>query len=437
MNTVKIGLLGLGTVGSGTLNIIQNTLPEIEKRLGQRIEVVMVAVRDLTRLRSVNTQTITLTDQPLDVVNHPDIEIVVELMGGTSLAKSLLETAIKQGKHVVTANKALIAEYGNELFSLAQNQGVIINYEAAVAGGIPVIKALREGLSANKIEWIAGIINGTGNYILTEMKKPNADFSKVLSVAQSLGYAEADPTFDVEGIDAAHKLTILASIAFGIKLQFNKVYTEGISHITAADIQFAEQMGYEIKHLGIAKRVGEGVSLRVHPTMIPKSALMANVSGVMNAVMACGNHVGPTMYYGPGAGAGPTASSVVADIIDVVRWSSQSVQERVPSLGFDFNQLQAASVVSIEHIESSYYLRCFAQDHAGVLAKITAILAESNISIEHLHQEPCTQNEGAATLVMITNHVKESLLNQAMEALSQLSEIEGEIMRIRIETLNA
>ncbi len=437
MKTVKIGLLGLGTVGGGALNIIQHTLPEIERRLGQSIEVAIIAVRDLTRTRSVDTQNIPLTDNATEVVNHPDVDIVVELMGGTGLAKSLLETAIQNGKHIVTANKALIAEHGNALFALAKKHNVIISYEAAVAGGIPVIKAMREGLAANKVEWVAGIINGTGNYILTEMKKPGADFAAVLKVAQELGYAEADPTFDVEGIDAAHKLTILASIAFGIELQFNKVYTEGISQITADDIRFAEQLDYEIKHLGVASRLENGFSLRVHPTMVPKSVLIANVSGVMNAVMAFGNHVGPTMYYGPGAGAGPTASSVVADIVEVIRWKEQPIDVQVPALGFALDQLQSAPVVSIDEIETSYYLRCFAKDHVGVLAKITAILADSNISIEHLHQEPCSQEANAATLVIITNHVKESLLNTAIETLSELDDIEGDIMRIRIESLGA
>jgi len=437
MNTVKIGLLGLGTVGGGTVSIIQNTLPEIERRLGQSIEIVIIAVRDLNRSRPVDTQGIQLTDNTADVVNHPEVDIVVELMGGTGLAKDLLEAAIKSGKHVVTANKALIAEHGNALFALAKEHNVIVNYEAAVAGGIPVIKAVREGLAANKIEWVAGIINGTGNYILTEMKKPGADFAKVLKVAQELGYAEADPTFDVEGIDAAHKLTILASIAFGIELQFNKVYTEGISKISADDIRFAEQLGYEIKHLGVASRVENGFSLRVHPTMVPKSVLIANVSGVMNAVMAYGDHVGPTMYYGPGAGAGPTASSVVADIIDVIRWKDQPQADQVPALGFASDQLKSAPVVSIEEIETSYYLRCFAKDHAGVLAKITAILADSDISIEHLHQEPCNQEDNAATLIMITNNVKESSLNAAIDLLLQLDDIEGDIMRIRIESLGS
>jgi len=436
MKTVKVGLLGLGTVGGGTVDILTNTLPEIERRLGQKIEVAIIAVRDLTRSRSVDTTGITLTDKTEDVVNHPEVDIVIELMGGIGLAKTLLETAITNGKHVVTANKALIAEHGNTLFALAKKHNVIVNYEAAVAGGIPVIKAVREGLAANKIEWIAGIINGTGNYILTEMKKPGADFAKVLKVAQELGYAEADPTFDVEGIDAAHKLTILASTAFGIELQFDKVYTEGISKVSADDIRFAQQLGYEIKHLGVASRAENGYSLRVHPTLVPNDVLIANVNGVMNAVMAKGNHVGPTMYYGPGAGAGPTASSVVADIIDIVRWQNQPQEDQVPALGFASEQLESAPVVSIDEIETSYYIRCFAKDHSGVLAKVTAVLAESDISIEHLHQEPCVQQAEDATLVMITNSVKESKLNVALAKLSELDDIDGDVMRIRIETLS-
>ncbi len=437
MKTVKIGLLGFGTVGGGTVNILNTTLPEIQRRLGQSIEVVMIAMRDLNRPRTVDVTGIQLTDNPLEVVNHPDIEIVVELMGGTDLAKQLIEIAIKNGKHIVTANKALIAEQGNSLFALAKKHNVIVNYEAAVAGGIPVIKAVREGLAANQVEWIAGIINGTGNYILTEMKQPGADFDQVLKTAQELGYAEADPTFDVEGIDAAHKLTILASIAFGIELQFDKVYTEGISKITADDIRFAEQLGYEIKHLGMASRQENGYSLRVHPAMVPKTVLIANVSGVMNAVMAYGNHVGPTMYYGPGAGAGPTASSVVADIIDVIRWKNQPEADRVPALGFASDHLTSAPVLPIEEIESSYYIRCFVEDHTGVLVKITTILAEFNINIEHLYQEPSTQKPSDATLVIITNTVRESELNLALNALFELKEIVDEIMRIRIETLGS
>ncbi|MEA3404481.1 MAG: homoserine dehydrogenase [Pseudomonadota bacterium] len=437
MKTVKVGLLGLGTVGGGTVDILQNTLPEIQRRLGQTIEVAIIAVRDLNRPRDVDTTGIQLTDNTQEVVNHPDVDIVVELMGGTGLAKELLEAAIKNGKHVVTANKALIAEFGNELFALADENNVIVAYEAAVAGGIPVIKAVREGLAANEIEWVAGIINGTGNYILTEMKKPGADFAKVLKVAQELGYAEADPTFDVEGIDAAHKLTILASIAFGIELQFNKVYTEGISKVSADDIRFAEKLGYEIKHLGIANRTEAGYSLRVHPTMVPKEVLIANVYGVMNAVMAFGNHVGPTMYYGPGASAGPTASSVVADIVDVIRWQDQPKADQVPALGFKADQLQQAPVVGIEEIQTAYYIRCFAKDHSGVLAKVTSVLADSNISIELLHQEPCTSNPEDATLVMITNIVKESDLNAALTTLQSLDDIDGEVMRIRVDALGS
>lgn len=435
MSTVKIGLLGFGTVGGGTVDILQTTLPEIERRLGQKIEIIAVAVRDLTRQRAVALTGVTLTDNPMSVVTHPDVEIVVELMGGTTLAKTLLETAIKAGKHVVTANKALIAEHGNGLFALAQQHNVMVNFEAAVAGGIPVIKALREGLAANKIEWLAGIINGTGNYILTEMKKPGADFGQVLKVAQQLGYAEADPTFDVEGIDAAHKLTILASIAFGIELQFNKVYTEGISKISATDIRFAKQLGYEIKHLGMASRTPEGFSLRVHPAMVPSSVLIASVNGVMNAVMVKGSHVGSTMYYGPGAGAGPTASAVVADIIDVIRARHQPMADRVPALGFIGTQLQSAPVVSIDTIESAYYVRCTVQDHSGVLAKITAVFAEFDISTEHVHQEPSSDCADQAWLAVVTDVVLESKFNQALAKLQSLEEMSGEIMRIRIAAL--
>ena len=436
MKTVKVGLLGLGTVGGGTVDILTNTLPEIERRLGQKIEVTIIAVRDLTRARPVDTTGIIMTDNTQEVVNHPDVDIVVELMGGTTLAKTLLETAIKNGKHIVTANKALIAEHGNSIFALAKEHNVVVNYEAAVAGGIPVIKAIREGLAANKIEWVAGIINGTGNYILTEMKKPGADFAKVLKVAQELGYAEADPTFDVEGIDAAHKLTILASIAFGIELQFNKVYTEGISKVSADDIRFAQQLGFEIKHLGVASRAENGFSLRVHPTLVPKDVLIANVNGVMNAVMVKGNHVGPTMYYGPGAGAGPTASSVVADIIDIIRWQNQPQEDQVPALGFISNQLESAPVVSIDEIQTSYYIRCFAKDNSGVLAKVSSIFAQFDISIELLHQEPSSEKPDDATLVMITNSIKETKINEALGALAELEEIDGEIQRIRVETLN-
>ncbi len=445
MKQVKLGLLGLGTVGAGTVDILNQTLPEIERRLGrkvggQSIVIEQIAVRDLTRSRAVDISHINLTDNPMDVVNNPEVDIVVELMGGTTLAKDCLIAAIQNGKHIVTANKALIAEFGNELFAMAEEKNVIIAYEAAVAGGIPIIKAMREGLAANKIDWLAGIINGTGNYILTEMKKPGADFNKVLKVAQELGYAEADPSFDVEGIDAAHKLAILASTAFGIKLQFNKVYTEGISKVTAEDIHFAQQLGYEIKHIGMASRTDKGYSLRVHPTLVPQSVLIANVNGVMNAVMVSGNHVGPTMYYGPGAGAGPTASAVVADIIDVIRSQTQDKTDQVPALGFAANQLDSAVIESIENIATAYYLRFFAKDHVGVLAKVTTILAEFDVSIEHLHQEPNmynADNKEDATLVMLTNKVLESKMNLALAKLAKLDEMDSEIMRIRVESLGA
>lgn len=435
MKTFKIGLLGLGTVGGGTVNILQTTIDEIRRRIGHNIEVSIIAVRDLNRSRPVDTSGIEMTTDPQDVVNHPEVDIVVELIGGTSLAKDLLTQAISHGKHVVTANKALIAEFGNELFTLADKKNVIVNYEAAVAGGIPIIKAVREGLAANKIDWLAGIINGTGNYILTEMEQPGADFATVLKTAQELGYAEADPTFDVEGIDAAHKLTILASDAFGIELQFNKTYTEGISKIAAQDIQFADLMGYKIKHLGIATRTENGFSLRVHPSLVAKDVLIANVDGVMNAIMVKGDHVGPTMYYGPGAGAGPTASAVVADIIDVIRAQSQDINDRVPGLGFKADQLTQAPVEPIEEIVSGYYLRAFVNDQAGALAQISAKLAEYQISVEQLHQEPSEENPDDATLVIIVDKVKESVLNQALQELIEFDVVDSQLQRIRVADL--
>ncbi|PIQ02748.1 MAG: homoserine dehydrogenase [Piscirickettsiaceae bacterium CG_4_9_14_3_um_filter_43_564] len=438
MKQVRIGLLGFGTVGGGTATILNQTLKTIERRLNGQItlKIEQVAVRDLSRSREADVDKLSFTDSAMEVVENPQVDIVVELMGGTTIAKQCIERAIELGKPVVTANKALIAEQGNQLFKLAEQKAVPIAYEAAVAGGIPIIKALREGLSANQIEWVAGIINGTGNYILTEMKKPGADFSEVLKTAQALGYAEADPTFDVEGIDAAHKLTIMASIAFGIPLQFEKVYTEGISQVTAEDIQFAKQLGYEIKHLGIASRSDNGYSLRVHPTLIPDSVLIAQVNGVMNAVMVSGNHVGSTLYYGPGAGAGPTASAVVADIVDLVRGLHQPPDDRVPALGFGLDQLETASVIDIDAITTAFYLRFFVKDNAGVLAKVTSILARFNINIELLHQEPSNQNPDDATLVMITNAVPESDFNAAVRALESLDSIDGKIARIRVDALD-
>ncbi len=432
MKTIKLGLLGLGTVGGGTLNILQQHADLLAQRVKARFEVSHIAVRDLNKPRPVETTGIVLTDNPQKVVDAPDVDVVVELMGGTTLARELVLRAIDQGKHVVTANKALLAEYGEEVFAKAREKGVVVAYEAAVAGGIPIIKALREGLSANQIEWLAGIINGTGNYILTEMKKPGADFAAVLKRAQELGYAEADPTFDVEGIDAAHKLTILAAIAFGMPLQFEKVYTEGISKISADDMRFAEILGYEIKHLGIARRTKAGISMRVHPTLIPKEMLLANVSGVMNAVMVHGDQVGSTLYYGPGAGAGPTASAVVADLVDVAR--AMCGGEQVPALGV--HTLHKQPVLEMEAVQCAYYLRFLAKDHPGVLASFSSVLASEGISIEHMHQEPCEDESGDARVVIITDEVSESAMNRALTQLSALDDIDGEIQRIRIETLN-
>ncbi len=436
--TVKLGLLGFGTVGGGTVEIIQNTQDEIQRRLGGQTRIVVehIAVRDLNKKRAVDTAGIKITTNPLDVVNDPNVDIVVELMGGTTLAKDCFEAAIANKKHIVTANKALIAEHGNELFSLAEKNNVVIAYEAGVAGGIPVIKAIREGLTGNKINWAAGIINGTGNYILTEMKKPNADFAAVLKVAQELGYAEADPTFDVEGIDAAHKLAIIASIAFGIELQFDKVYTEGISKVAAEDIQFAEKLGYQIKHLGVASRAENGFSLRVHPTLVPNSTLIANVAGVMNAVMVNGDSVGTTMYYGAGAGAGPTASAVVADIIDIIRGLEQPQQDKVTGLGFDLSTLNTNPIIDISEIECRYYLRCYAKDQAGVLAKITKMMGDLGISIDSLHQDTCDVNKNEATIVLITDKVKEATFNKLLAELSSFEGIEGDVQRIRVDLLD-
>jgi len=434
VKTIKLGLLGLGTVGGGTLKILQDNADVLSARVPAHFEVKRIAVRDLNKPRAVDTGSIALTDQPFEVVNDPDIDVVVELMGGTTLARELVLTAIENGKHIVTANKALLAEHGEEVFAAAERKGVQVAYEAAVAGGIPIIKALREGLAANRIDWLAGIINGTGNYILTEMKKPGSDFAAVLKTAQELGYAEADPTFDVEGIDAAHKLTILASLAFGIPLQFDKVYTEGISAISADDMRFADMLGYEIKHLGIAKRSDAGVSMRVHPTLVPKSVLLANVSGVMNAVMTHGDQVGPTLYYGPGAGAGPTASAVVADLVDVARGMACEAEARVPALGLSSRHNLA--VLGMDEVRCACYLRFLAKDAPGVLAKFSGVLAEEGISVEHMHQEPCDDGSGDALVVLITDEVKEAAMNRAIAKLESLEEIDGTVQRIRIETLN-
>ena len=436
MNPVKIGLLGLGTVGAGTVNVLTRNASEITRRAGRDIRIVHASARDISKSRNCPTQGIHLTQDPFEVVNNPEIDVVVELMGGYEPARELVLRAIANGKHVVTANKALIAAHGNEIFSAAQKQGVMVAFEAAVAGGIPIIKTLREGLAGNRIEWLAGIINGTGNFILTEMRDKGRDFGDVLAEAQRLGYAEADPTFDVEGIDAAHKLTILAAIAFGIPLQFKKVYTEGITRITRMDVEYAEQLGYRIKHLGIARRTDAGVELRVHPTLIPERRLIANVDGVMNAVLVKGDAVGPSLYYGAGAGAEPTASAVVADIVDVVRTLTVDPTNRVPHLAFQPDQLSDVSILSMEQVETAYYLRMQALDRPGVLADITRILADLGISIEAILQKEPAPGAQEVSIIMLTHRVLEKNMNDAIARIEALESINGKIMRIRLEHLN-
>ena len=436
MNPVKVGLLGLGTVGGGTVSVLKRNAKEIERRAGRGIVVTHAAARDLQRVRNCDMAGIQLTDDPFAVVNNPDVDVVVELIGGTLTARELVSKAIANGKHVVTANKALIAKYGNELFAQAQEQGVMVAFEAAVAGGIPVIKAIREGLAGNRIEWLAGIINGTGNFILTEMRDKGRDFADVLAEAQRLGYAEADPTFDVEGIDAAHKLTILASIAFGIPLQFDRVYTEGISKITAEDVNYAEELGYRIKHLGIARRTEQGVELRVHPTLIPYRRLIANVDGVMNAVLVKGDAVGPTLYYGAGAGAEPTASAVVADLVDVVRALTADPENRVPHLAFQPDALVDIPILPMSEVETAYYLRMAAEDRPGVLADITRILADAGISIEAIIQKEQAPEARHVPVIMLTHRMRERQMNEAIQRIEALGSINGAVTRIRVEYLN-
>jgi len=437
VDAVKVGLLGLGTVGSGTVTVLQRNAEEITRRAGRGIRVTHAAARDLDKPRGCDTSGITLTTDPAEVVNDPDIQIVVELIGGDSLAHDLVIKAIENGKHVVTANKALIAKHGNEIFAAAQKKGVMVAFEAAVAGGIPIIKAIREGLAGNRIQWLAGIINGTGNFILTEMRDKGRDFEDVLKEAQQLGYAEADPTFDVEGIDAAHKLTILASIAFGIPLQFDATYTEGISTITREDVAYAEALGYRIKHLGLTRRTGDGVELRVHPTLIPERRLIANVDGVMNAVLVMGDAVGPTLYYGAGAGAEPTASAVVADLVDVVRVLTSDPENRVPHLAFQADQLSDVPVLDMTAVETAYYLRMQAEDRPGVLAEVTRILGDMGISIEAIIQKEPLPGSDKANIIMLTHKVQEQNMNQAIAAIEALTSIDGAVTRIRMETLGA
>ncbi|MFN3581800.1 MAG: homoserine dehydrogenase [Pseudomonas sp.] len=434
MKPVKVGICGLGTVGGGTFNVLQRNAVEIARRAGRGIEVAQIAARHLNPACDVGGTPV--TDDVFAVVDNPEIDVIVELIGGYGVAREVVLRAIANGKHVVTANKALIAVHGNEIFAAASEKGVMVAFEASVAGGIPIIKAVREGLAANQIDWVAGIINGTGNFILTEMRDKGRTFDDVLAEAQALGYAEADPTFDVEGIDAAHKLTILASIAFGIPLQFDKAYTEGISKLTTSDVNYAEALGYRIKHLGIARRTPKGVELRVHPTLIPADRLIANVNGVMNAVMVNGDAVGSTLYYGAGAGAEPTASSVVADIIDVVRTLTTDPNNRVPHLAFQAHSLSDLPVLPVGQVETAYYLRIQAKDRPGVLAKVATILSERGINIESILQKEVEEQDGLVPIILMTHRVLEQKMNDAIDALEALDEIAGPLMRIRVEQLN-
>jgi homoserine dehydrogenase len=436
LEPVNVGLLGLGTVGGGTVNVLKRNAEEIARRAGRGIVVTHASARDLTRERICDTSDISLTDDPFEVVNDPNVQIIVELIGGYDMARELVMQAIENGKHVVTANKALIALHGNEIFERAREKGVMVAFEAAVAGGIPIIKAIREGLAGNEIQWLAGIINGTGNFILTEMRDKGREFDDVLQEAQALGYAEANPVFDVEGIDAAHKLTILASIAFGIPLQFEKVYTEGITRITSEDVVFAGELGYRIKHLGFARRTDRGIELRVHPTLVPHRRLIANVDGVMNAVLVFGDAVGPTMYYGAGAGAEPTASAVVADLVDVVRTLTSDPENRVPHLAFQPDALSDMPILPIDDVETAYYLRLKALDKPGVLAEITRILGDRGISIEAFVQKEPVEGMLDADIILLTQRVTERNMNAAIAEIESLDVVNGMVTRIRVEALN-
>jgi homoserine dehydrogenase len=439
MNPIKVGLLGLGTVGRGTFEVLGRNQEEITRRAGRGIEIAAVAVRDVKRARDFVGAQLPLTSNPDDIVRHPNIDIVVELMGGYEPARTLVLEAIRRGKHVVTANKALLASHGNEIFAAARDRGVMVAFEAAVAGGIPIIKALREGLTANRIEWIAGIINGTSNFILSEMRSRGASFDAVLREAQRLGYAEADPTFDIEGIDAAHKLTILAAIAFGVPINFAAAYTEGISKLAAADIKYAEQLGYRIKLLGITKRTvvngHAGIELRVHPTLVPAQRLLASVEGAMNAVLVKGDAVGVTLYYGKGAGAEPTASAVVADLVDVTRMHTADPENRVPHLAFQAESVAELPWRTIEETVTSYYFRMRVADQPGVLADIARILADRRISIDALFQREPSEGENQTDIIMLTHDAVERDVNAAVRRIEQLPTVLAPVIRIRQEEL--
>jgi homoserine dehydrogenase len=436
MKPINIGLLGIGTVGGGTYTVLKRNQEEIARRAGREIKVAMIADRDLDRARSFADHDVIVTDNAHEVTTHPDIDIVVELIGGQTIAKDLILEAIAHGKHVVTANKALLANHGTEIFAVARAKGVMVAFEAAVAGGIPIIKALREGLTANRITWIAGIINGTSNFILSEMRDKGLSFEQVLAEAQKLGYAEADPTYDIEGIDAAHKITLMSAIAFGIPVQFSKVYTEGITKLTGEDIRYAEELGYRIKLLGITKRVEKGIELRVHPTLIPVRRLIANVEGVMNAIVVKGDAVGATLYYGAGAGAEPTASSVIADLVDVTRMQTADPMHRVPTLSFQPDLLSDTPVIPMEDVETSYYLRMQVIDKPGVMAEITRIVAENNISISALIQKEPGSDSDRVSIIMLTHLTVEKNINAAISRIESLPVVTNKVIRIRIEELN-
>lgn len=430
---VRIGICGLGTVGSGTVNVMMRNAAGIAARCGRPFEIVQIGARRDNS--ACDTSHLDVTREIFDVVDNPDVDILVELIGGTTVARELVLAAMDNGKHVVTANKALIAEHGNELFAAAAKKGVTIAYEAAVAGGIPIVKSLREGLAGNRIQWLAGIINGTGNYILTEMREKGRSFAEALAQAQQLGYAEADPTFDVEGIDAAHKLVIMASLAFAMPLAFDKVYTEGISGISPEDIRYAEELGYRIKHLGLARSTAQGVELRVHPTLIPERRLIANVNGVMNAVVVSGDAVGPTLYYGAGAGAEATASAVIADIIDVARTLEAKPDQRVAAAGVAESDQSGARVLPMDEVVTSYYLRISAQDKPGVMSQVARICSDQGISIEALIQHEPAAGEALVPVVILTSRAKEGRLREAVSQIEALNTIEGEVVRIRVEPL--
>jgi homoserine dehydrogenase len=436
MKSIKVGLLGIGTVGAGTFNVLKRNQEEISRRAGHGIEIVMVADLDVARAKELVGSHCEVVNDGNLVVSNPDIDIVVELIGGYGIAKDLVLKAIANGKHVVTANKALLATHGDEIFKAAQDKGVMVAYEAAVAGGIPIIKALREGLTANRIEWIAGIINGTTNFILSEMRDKGRDFDTVLKEAQRLGYAEADPTFDIEGVDAAHKATLMSAIAFGIPVQFDKAHVEGITKLEAVDIRYAEQLGYRIKLLGIAKRTPQGIELRVHPTLIPAKRLIANVEGAMNAVLVQGDAVGATLYYGKGAGAEPTASAVIADLVDIARLADAEPAHRVPHLAFQPNAMADTPILPISEVTTSYYLRMHVADKLGVLANVTSILAESTISIDAMLQKEPALGETQTDIIMLTHQTQEKNVEAAIKKIEALPTVIGKVTKIRLEHLS-